>query len=374
MTSVWSPRHVALIGDSRRAEAPPIAAKDVRPVLQDLDLWDMWPLALVDGTTANVLGGELWMMLSAPKFANPDDRHDWARIRLLYQKDGEWSDRGPLLPEGMSPGTRQWSGSAILNPADGAVTLFFTAAGRAGEPERRFEQRLFQTVGRLEFTKEGPAITGWSAPVESVASDGDIYVRTELAPAAPGMIKGFRDPGYFRDPRGEREHLLFAGSLNGSANPYNGVIGMAQSRGSAGWSLLPPLISADGLCNELERPHLIYAREAYYVFWSSQASVFDPRGPIGPTGLYGMVAPNLDGPYQPLNQSGLVIANPATAPAQAYCWWVTNDLRVHSFIDRWIEGPAAPALPADRSLRPFGGTLAPVLRLELDGDRAVLAH
>ena len=30
----------------------------------------------------------------------------------------------------------------------------------------------------------------------------------------------------------------------------------------------------------------------------------------GPTGLYGFVAPRLIGPYEPLNDSGLVLRNP----------------------------------------------------------------
>ena len=41
-------------------------------------------------------------------------------------------------------------------------------------------------------------------------------------------------------------------------------------------------------------------------------------------------------PYQPLNGSGLVIANPADDPDQAYAWLVQPDLRVTSLLDyRW---------------------------------------
>ncbi len=55
----------------------------------------------------------------------------------------------------------------------------------------------------------------------------------------------------------------------------------------------------------------------------------------GPTGLYGMVAPSLHGPYEPLNGTGLVIANPAAEPRQGYCWQVLDTLEVISFVDHW---------------------------------------
>ena len=72
----------------------------------------------------------------------------------------------------------------------------------------------------------------------------------------------------------------------------------------------------------------------------------------------------------PLNGSGLVFANPDAAPAQAYSWQVLHDLSVIGFVDRpgLLEEPADPAL----ARRHFGGTPAPVLRLALEGDRAVL--
>ena len=132
------------------------------------------------------------------------------------------------------------------------------------------------------------------------------------------------------------------------------------------WELLPPLISADGLNNELERPHAIYRGGLYYLFWSTQSHVIDPAGPVGPTGLYGMVSDRLDGGWKPLNGSALVFANPPEAPAQAYSWLVLPDLSVASFVDDWgLAGRGRP--------RRFGASFAPELRLELDGADARLA-
>ena len=126
------------------------------------------------------------------------------------------------------------------------------------------------------------------------------------------------------------------------------------------------LVSADGLNNELERPHVIRHAGRYYLFWSTQAQVFDPTGPVGPTGLYGMVSERLGGGWKPLNGTGLIFANPPEAPAQAYSWLVLPDLEVASFVDDW--GPMVPARP-----RRFGGTFAPPPRLALDGASARLA-
>ena len=39
----------------------------------------------------------------------------------------------------------------------------------------------------------------------------------------------------------------------------------------------------------------------------------------------------------PLNGTGLVFANPDTAPKQAYSWLVLPDLQVTSFIDAWAS-------------------------------------
>ena len=102
-----------------------------------------------------------------------------------------------------------------------------------------------------------------------------------------------------------------------------------------GWRLMPPVLSADGLNNELERPHVVKHGQLHYLFWSTQRHVFNPEGLVGPTGLYGMVSERLGGGWRALNGSGLVFSNPAEAPAQAYSWLVLPDHSVASFVDHW---------------------------------------
>ena len=365
MTSHWSPAAVAAIGCAPLPEAPPIAA--AAPLLPGIDLWDYWPVQEEDGRVAAIGGGVLYFFLAAPAVGDPEERHGHAALRLLHHGAGGWRDHGPVFADG-APGSRQWSGSTTVDPDHRRLTLYFTAAGRRGEARLGHEQRLFVTTASLVETSP-PAIGVWSAPVEIVAP-GDPYMADMTGGGAIGTIKAFRDPYFFRDPADGTDYLLFTASLAASASPWNGAIGVARRRGPR-WHLEPPLIAADGVNNELERPHVVVYAGRYYCFWSTQAKVFAAGGPAGPTGLYGMVADAITGPWRPLNGTGLVIANPRVAPHQAYSWLVLDDLRVLSFAD--FVGLADAPPDAATARRYFGGTPAPELRLRLDGDHAKLA-
>jgi levansucrase len=240
-------------------------------------------------------------------------------------------------------------------------------------PAHSFEQRLFQTSGCLDLSGVMPRVTDWTTPKPLVENDGVNYVNLAVDQGVPGNIRGFRDPYWLRDPADGQDYILFTGSKAGSLTTHNGVVGIARATPDPEFfDLLPPIISADGVCNELERPHVVIRDGLYYVFWSSQNNVFAPDGPKGPTGLYGMVAPSLRGPFEPLNGTGLVICNPVAEPRQGYCWQVLDTLEVISFVDVWgLHGRDISAEP-DLQRRQFGGTIAPMLKIELDGNRSHL--
>lgn len=360
--TAWRPAQIS------GAEIALIAADAVRPILPGLDLWDSWPLAHEDGRTAEVDGRQYWFFLSAPCFPDPGQRHDAARIRLASLGSDGWRDHGDALPRELSPGTREWAGSAVLHDDGTSVSLFFTAAGRHGQPHS-FEQRLFVTEGTLGL--DGPG--GWQAPREVVRPDGQRYVVAAEADGRPGMIKAFRDPAWFRDPATGLSHLLFTASAGWSDADYNGIVGLATLDPAGQWQLADPLIEAVGVNNELERPHIVVRKSLYYLFWSTQRRTFDPASPNGPNGLYAMVADTLGGPYRPVNGSGLVAGNPASEPTQGYSWWVTGEGRVWSFIDHWgMQGRSFEQHP-ELLRSQFGGTPAPVFELEFDGDRVTIA-
>jgi levansucrase len=371
--SAWLGKHVEQTRRLSIPAIPIIEQRDVKDILPGFQLWDCWPFETPDGRTVSLDGQTPWVIMCAPRDLHPDLRHDVARLRLMLEKDGAWQDCGYLLSEEINPGSREWAGSTVYDAQTGQVTLFFTAAGRPGDKGKSFEQRLFQTHGTLQQDGGRIAVTGWSAATESVVADSVHYMVVNQATGVPGFIKGFRDPFHFRDPLNGRDYLLFTASDPKSSSAFNGIIGIAEGDDLTGWSLLPALISADGVNNELERPMMRRVNGHYYVFWSTQRKVFSPDVQSGPTGLYGMVADALTGPYRPLNGSGLVAPNPDAEPYQTYSWWVSDTLDVTGFVDLWGLAGKDPAADPSLVAQHFGGVLAPRFRLVLDGDRAHIA-
>lgn len=374
LSGIGEPAHWAAEDISRgleQGQSRPglIGAADIVPLVSDRDLWDMWQLQREDGATAVLDGRSYWFFLAAPRYPDPNQRHDVARIRLLSHGDEGWRDHGDALPDAFTPGSREWSGSATLASDDETVTLYFTASGRR-EGGPRFEQRLFATEGRLRRATGFVKIEEWTTPNELFAADGTVYAAAREDQPTNGMILGFRDPGYFRDPADGCEYILFSGSAAWTTDIYDGVIGIAQRQGDR-WMLLPPLVEAIGVSKELERAHMIARNGLYYLFWSTSAARFAP-GIRGQTGLYGMVADRIAGPWTPLNDTSLVAANPPEEPAQAYCWWVTAELDVISFVDQWgMQGRNLSEHP-HLLRKQFGGTVAPIFRLHLAGSRATI--
>ena len=368
LTSAWTHEQVSRIAAQDFATVDPITGQHARPLLSGIVLWDMWPVQRADGSIAEVDGGSLWMALAAPDRSDPALRHFEARIRLLHLKSGRWCDLGWALPETNYPFEREWAGTALLK--SGIISLFFTAAGVASTP-RGYQQRMVEAHGALQADGR---ITEWSALRESVANNGVYYEVADQQEGEPGKIRAFRDPAYFCDPADGHEYLLFTASLAGSTSEYNGAVGIARRSGEGGWELLPPLLHADGVNNELERAHMVFNDGRYYLFWVTQTGTFNPDGPVGPTGLYGMVSDRLFGDYEPLNGSGLVLANPREEPSQTYSWHVTKELLVSSFVDHWGLNGRSLADNPQLAAESFGGTPAPFVRLVLDGDQAHLIH
>lgn len=352
MTTAWTGNHVRRIVPGTAATIAPIAVPDRSALDADRLYWDMWPVQDAHGARTIVAGRELWMALTAPDRGDPGLRHFEAKINLLERCGSEWIDLGPVLPEFAVPYEREWAGSALLD--NGVLTLFFTAAGtsdRAGG----YQQELWEAKASIG-TDGLPQ--GWSVPAPMIHGYAPHYMPADAHEGQPGTIKAFRDPAYFRDPANGAEYLAFTASLSGSDSPFNGAFGLAV-KGAAGWVLAPPCVHAEGVNNELERAHLVFHARHYYAFWSTQTATFAPHLRHAPGGLYGMVADSIEGPWRPLNGSGLVLANPPDRPLQTYSWFVDADLTVCSFVDMLPDGS-------------FGGVPAPLLQLELDGDHAAV--
>lgn len=376
-TRAWTREQLAA-GPDRPDAAPVLGAADVARLVPSHDLWDLWPVRTPEGAVADVAGGQLWMALSSPAVDHPGVRHDRARVALL-RRDArrEWTHLGPVFPDGASPGSREWAGSAVLDPARGTVTVHYTAAGLRDEPAPTFRQGIYGARARLVVDGDDVALRDWTDHAELVRAEGHWYRPADEVTGHAGFIKAFRDPFRFVDPTTGDDHLLFTASMASSSTDFDGAVGIATHRGGDeldGWEPHPPLLTADGVNNELERPHVVVHDGRYHLFVSTQARTFHP-GVTGLTGLYGWVADRLGGPYTPLNGSGLVFTNPPEEPFQAYSWLVLDDLTVYGFVDQHSLGGRQPEDlddDPDEARRHFGGTLAPPLRIELDGERARL--
>jgi levansucrase len=356
MTTAWTADHVRRITPATAALIPPISTPDRSGLDAGRYYWDMWPVQDANGARTNIAGREMWMALTAPDRGDPALRHFEAKIHWIERRDLQWLDLGPVLPDLEVSYEREWAGSALCD--DGLLTLFFTAAGTAAKAGG-YQQQLWQASARIG----ADGLPGeWRVPAPCFEGYGDNYMPADVHAGAPGKIKAFRDPAYFRDPVDGAEYLAFTASLAGSDSAFNGAFGLAR-RGASGWVLTPPCLHADRVNNELERAHLVFHAKHYYAFWSTQTATFTPELRHAPGGLYGMVADHLRGEWRPLNGTGLVLANPADRPLQTYSWFVDASLTVCSFVDMYCDDSGA--------IR-FGGVPAPLLQLALDGDRATL--
>lgn len=374
----WTRKQVAAIAHDTVGRLPLIQASDVVSVVPGIDIWDSWPVRTPDGSIADVCGHVVWVALATPAVGDPDLRHDIARQRaFMANDDGTFSDLGLIFDVNDPLGARRWAGSTVL--AADLLYVYYTAAGVPDADPPGFRQRLAAATARLSCLDGRPHLEDWSNHVELFEPDLRWYDAADQFDGEPGFIKAFRDPFPFIDPSTGEEYLFFTASLapGRSTSDFNGAVGVARRTGNAirDWEQLRPVLTADGVNNELERPHVVAVDDRYYLFFSTQARTFHPDL-VGPTGLYGFVADDVLGPYAPLNGHGLVFANPPERPVQVYSWLVLNDLSVIGFIDGYgvdADGKLLPTANGDERSLKFGGTFSPTVHITVDGDRATLS-
>lgn len=407
LISTWGPDAAGSIERTEATTMPQIVQSTLEPVVEGHWIWDSWPLRDPDGNVADVDGWTVMFGLSAEITGDrvPGDRHGLATWRMFGMPSsgdgaGEWTDLGPVWSDGEALGGRQWAGSSVLDPSTGQVRLFYTAlgdlpsneqltSGPASDPYEDVNwtgganlssgpdrQQMVETTAELEMSDGRPTLTSSGEHTIVLTADGAIY-RTAAQAAESDQPYVFRDPWWFRDLDTGREYLLFSASpafLTGSS--AGGVVGLA-AKDDGDWVPLQPLLVAAGVNSQLERPHLVIEGDRTYLFVSSHGFSF-LDGIDGPPGLYGFVSEQgLGGRFVPINDSGLVMANPAAAEQQSYSWIVLPDGRVLSFANYFdldgvggLSGIAGQSVDWQRDH--FGGTLAPFVQLELDDAEAVV--
>ncbi|MFB4168851.1 glycoside hydrolase family 68 protein [Virgibacillus sp. JSM 102003] len=391
----WTRQQADRIRINSDTAAPVIDFDDLENTAPDLWVWDTWPLREQDGSIAVLPGGwRVIFSLTAPRSVLPGKRHDIATIRYFYSRDGQdWIPGGRVFPAGDTLGSRQWAGSAFVK--DDVIYFFYTATGRRGESTISYEQRMAFAQGDVLSNLDGVEFENWGEHVIILVPDGEFYQTQEQS--GEGIIYSFRDPWYYKDPESGCEYLLFEGNTailptvrecepenigdgdyrsgndvpNGAAQ-FNGNVGIALLRDDdyTEWELLPAILEAECVNQQLERPHIVYRNGRYYLFIVSHQFTFAP-GLDGPDGLFGFAANDLFGDYVPLNEGGLVIANPPEQPFQAYSWIVLPDFSVESFVNYFnLEGLTLDEVanqPDQYIFNHFGGVLAPTLQLQVNG-------
>ncbi|MFA6941372.1 MAG: glycoside hydrolase family 68 protein [Clostridiaceae bacterium] len=356
--------------------APLIHGDDFFQTSMDLWLWDTWPLNNKDGSVTVINGWKIVFSLSAPRSVGPEQRHDIAAISYFYSRDGfNWIEGGLAFPIEMGLGSRQWAGSAMYD--NGRLYLFYTAAGRKGEPKVTFEQRIVLGAADVRADLSGVCFTNWDQHKIILEADGKLYQTMEQADGP--IIYSFRDPWFFKDPNSGEEYLLFEGNTPGpsttktcmpvEARVYNGSIGIAKLKGNdyTKWELLPHIFDAECVNQQLERPHLVLKNNRYYLFTVTHKFTFAP-GITAPDGLYGFISDRLMGGYIPLDNGGLVVANPINEELQAYSWFVLSNETILSFINWYDTGGIDPGREnIEFQFKHFGGAYAPTLQISLNG-------
>ncbi|KHE71100.1 levansucrase [Halobacillus sp. BBL2006] len=395
-TSNWTREDVTKIEQNVDNTAPQISKEDLEQIAPEYHVWDTWPLRNKNGSIATVNGYKIIMSLTAPSDVMPGKRHDIAEIRYFYSKNGkDWKLGGEVFEDGQALGSRQWAGSAMID--DGRIHFFYTATGRKGETQLTYEQRLAKASADVEVAKGDIQFTNWSDHEIILEPKGEYY-QTKEQSAQGDIAYAFRDPWFFQDPKSGKEYILFEGNSNGTpaertcqseyigseefaddhdvpevSKLFNGSIGIAEAKNSelTEYEILPPIMEANCVNQELERPHIVTKGNQYYLFTDTHKNKF-ASGITGPDGLYGFTSKSLTEGYEPLNGDGLVVANPEDEPYQTYSWMVMTNGTVISFANFYdLDGLSINEIglqSEEFQFDHFGGTLAPSLKLSIHND------
>ncbi|TYL37799.1 glycoside hydrolase 68 family protein [Natronococcus pandeyae] len=368
----------------------PVVDHEPDQISEDRLVWDTWPLRNRDGSMAQFNGWQIIFSLTAdpgrPEIDTPGDRHNWARISYFYSRDGKsWQEGGLVFEDEDWYGNQQWAGMAIYDEEEDQIYHFYTASEEI-DPER-FPRIQQEPPGQRLALAKGQTVDAGPNGVELVGendhhiigeADGEMY---ETVHQSSGIIFAFRDPWYFQHPETGEDLLLFEGNTPtpGYDDPnhpknFNGNIGAMRATNDdlTEWELLPPVLESVGVNQQLERPHFVFQGGNWYLFTITHEFTYAP-GLSGPEALHGWVSDSMYGDYEPLNESSLVVANPTEAPLQAYSWDTMqhgSNAVAQSFLNwQGVESDAELDQMSDQELMDaFGGTLAPSLQINLDGD------
>lgn len=347
---------------SSQFKVPEFDASKIRdiPSIQGLDVWDSWPLQNADGTVANYHGYNLVFALAGEP-GNGDDTH----IYLFYQRSGEnsldsWKNAGRVFDDTdkfsahdkyLKYQTQEWSGSATLT-SDGKVRLFYTDySGSVQDGGSGYGNQIL-TTAQVNLSQSD----AYTLKVDGISDhksvfdggDGTIYQNIQQFIDEGAWNSGdnhtLRDPHYIEDNghkylvfesntgtkdgyqgeqslnniiyyggdqgffRKEKSKLLKSSSKQ-MASLANGALGIVElNKDYTLKKVMQPLITSNTVTDEIERANIFKMNGKWYLFTDSRGSKMTIDG-IGDNDVYmlGYVSNSLNGPFKPLNGSGLVL-------------------------------------------------------------------
>ena len=326
----------------------------------DLDVWDSW--AVQNPRTKLV---ENWngYQLAVAMMGVPgkNDSH----LYLLYNKFGDnnlqnWKNAGSIFGYGLDELDQQWSGSAILN-SDGSVQLFYTKVDTRdhGKNHQKIasitlnlghdsekvwinstenDQVIFegdgyhyQTFDQWNATNRGADNIAMRDAHIVEEEDGSRYLVFEASTGTEnyqGAHQIFDLSNYGGDSNFKVKSLLQIlknGDITSRATWANAAIGILKLNGDEKKpkveKVYSPLITANMVSDEIERPSLVKLDGKYYLFAASRLNRgsnddawYAANTAVGDNVvMVGYVSDNLLGGYKPLNNSGVVLT--ASVPA-----------------------------------------------------------
>lgn len=322
-----------------------------------LDVWDTWPLQNADGTVAEYKGYHLVFGLAGdPK--NPNDTN----IYLFYKKANEnsldsWKNAGRVFKDSdkfkpndpyLKKQSEEWSGSATFT-SDGEVRLFYTNREESNPEKGKFGKQTLTTAQiNVSEKSKGTLDVDGVEDYKSIYEGGDSKMYQTVDKAFGGGDYSdnhtFRDPHYIEE--NGRKYLVFEANTGtetgyqgekqfynqayyGNSNAFfqdekkkllqspkkdlaekaNGAIGIIEINDDYTLkNVKKPLIVSNTVTDEVERPNIFKKDGKWYLFTSSRGSKMTIDG-IDDKDIYmlGYVSNSLDGPFKPLNKTGIVL-------------------------------------------------------------------
>ncbi|MFF8345223.1 glycoside hydrolase family 68 protein [Cellulosimicrobium funkei] len=406
----------------------PSVPRDFPETNDDVWVWDTWTLTDEHSDQYSFKGWEIAFSLVADRHAGYsfDDRHTEARLGYFFRKadvpaserpaNGGWEYGGHVFPDGASGAIfedqsfshqTEWSGSTRVFDGN-KLRVFYTGVAfyrnDDGSNRKPYDPRLVQSEGRIFADEDGVWLTGFRDQHDLLQADGEYYQTGEQ-----NEFFNFRDPFTFEDPAHPGEtYMVFKGNsavergeracteedlgyrpdedpvlvetpdevMDRGAHYQMANVGLARATNAAltEWEFLPPILSANCVTDQTERPQIYIKDGKYYLFTISHRGTY-AAGIDGPEGVYGFVGDGIRSDFQPLNRgSGLALGNPTNlnfaggqpfAPDynqpyghfQSYSHYVQPGGLVTSFID---------SVGTEGDFR-RGGSQAPTVRLNIDG-------